>query len=213
MKNLHRDKEIWSRIFIRIIYKIQEILTCLTTCEAKVSSYLWRVKINRGCIFHGRISWWRTPDSIIEIGQDCVFRSGKWSNRVGLNRPCMVSTLRHNAIVSIGDNCGFSGTVIAAADSIRIGSNVLCGANVTITDTDWHHTDSAKRKDELAPAAPIVIEDNVWLCMNVTVLKGVTIGCGSVIAANSVVTESIPDNVIAAGQPAIVIKKLQALQV
>ena len=170
------------------------------------------MKLGRGCIFHGRISWWRTPDSTIEIGQKCRFRSGKWSNRIGLNRPCMVSTLRHKARVSIGEDCGFSGTVIAAAESISIGSNVICGANVTITDTDWHHTDPTKRRDAAAQSAPIVVEDNVWLCMNVTVLKGVTIGCGSVIAANSVVTESIPDRVIAAGQPAKVVRKLAIQQ-
>lgn len=122
----------------------------------------------------------------------------------------MLSTLRNKARVSIGNNCGFSGTVIAAAESISIGSNVICGANVTITDTDWHHVDPTKRRDESTSTAPIVVEDNVWLCMNVTVLKGVTIGFGSVIAANSVVTKSIPDSVIAAGQPAKVVKKLQA---
>lgn len=105
--------------------------------------------------------------------------------------------------------CGFSGTVIAAAESIDIGFNVICGANVTITDTDWHHTESVKRKEIFAPAAPVVIGDNVWLCMNVTVLKGVTIGKGSVIASNSVVTRSIPPGVIAAGQPAKVVKYIE----
>lgn len=204
----YRDKEIWGRIFIRLIYKAHEVLTWLATCEAKALCFLWRVKLDKGCIFHGRISLWRAPDSTIEIGQKCRFRSGKWSNRIGLNRPCMVSTLRHKAHILIGENCGFSGTVIAAAESIRIGSNVICGANVTITDTDWHHADPIKRRDELAPAAPIVVEDNVWLCMNVAVLKGVKIGRGSVIAANSVVAKSIPDNVIAAGQPARVVKSL-----
>ena len=57
----------------------------------------------------------------------------------------MVSTLRPGATLRIGSSCGFSGTVVAAAESIVIGDRVLCGANSTITDTDWHGVDPAER--------------------------------------------------------------------
>ena len=155
MENPFGNKEISKHIFIRFIYKVHLVLTWLTTCEAKALFYLWQVKLDRGCIFHGRISWWRTLDSTIEISQKCRFRSGKWSNRIGLNRSCIVSTLRHKAPVCIGDNCGFSGTVIAV-ESISIGSNVICEANVTITDTDWHHVDPTKRKAWISPCCHMV---------------------------------------------------------
>ena len=56
---------------------------------------------------------------------------------------------------------------------------------------------------------PIIIEDNVWLGINSSVLKGVTIGKNSVIGAGSVVTKNIPANVIAAGNPCRVIKKIE----
>ena len=91
-----------------------------------------------------------------------------------------------------------SGTIVSAAESIEIGSNVFCGANVTITDTDWHDYKTA----------PVKIGSNVWLGMNVVVLKGVTIGDSTIIGANSVVTKNIPENVIAAGQPAKIVKYL-----
>ena len=101
-----------------------------------------------------------------------------------------------------------SGTVISAAGSIEIGSKVICGANVTITDTDWH--DVKRSQNNLGPPqpAPVSIGSNVWLGLNVVVLKGVTIGDNTVIAANSVVTKDLPENVIAAGQPAKIVKYL-----
>jgi len=82
------------------------------------------------------------------------------------------------------------------------GNNVLCGANVTITDFDWHSSRYASE------SRPVIIHDNVWLGLNVTVLKGVEIGGNSIIGANSLVVTSIPANVIAAGNPCKVIKSI-----
>ena len=105
--------------------------------------------------------------------------------------------------------CGFSGTVIAAAESIVIGDRVLCGANVTITDTDWHAINLSERSTPgTAASAPVSIEDDVWIGLGAVVLKGVTIGRGTVVAAGSVVTRSLPEMVIAGGNPARVIGQL-----
>jgi acetyltransferase-like isoleucine patch superfamily enzyme len=100
-----------------------------------------------------------------------------------------------------------SGTIVAAAQSIVIGDDVLCGANVTITDTDWHGIRPDDRR-KAGPSAPVVIENNVWLGLNVVLLKGVTIGENSIVSAGSVVNRSIPPNVIAGGMPAAPIKPL-----
>ena len=59
-----------------------------------------------------------------------------------------------------------------------------------------------------APSAPVVIEESVWLCANVTVLKGVTIGARSVIATGSVVTRDIPPDTLAGGVPAKPLRSL-----
>lgn len=160
-----------------------------------------------GIICHGLPVVIRMVNSSIKIGRNCSFRSDFSSNLVGINRKCIVTTLRKNAEVLIGDNSGFSGTVIAAAGSIRIGCHVLCGANTTITDYDWHGIEQDKR-NKAADPKPVVIEDNVWIGLNCVVLKGVTIGKNTVIGANSVVTKNIPENVIAAGNPCRVIKQL-----
>jgi acetyltransferase-like isoleucine patch superfamily enzyme len=164
------------------------------------------INLGKHCKFYGALFFRRTRGSTIEIGNNCEFRSARWSNEVGLNRGCMLSTLREGAQIKIGSNCGFSGTVIGAAASVQIGDNVMCGGNVTITDTDWHGIEPDKRKMP-GNCAPVIIEDNVWLGLNAIVLKGVTIGKNSVIGAGSVVSKSIPSNVIAAGQPAKVVKK------
>ena len=105
--------------------------------------------------------------------------------------------------IEIGNNCGFSGTVIGSFISVKLGNNVRCGANTLITDSDWHFDDYRAGENK-----EVIIEDNVWLGVNVTVLKGVTIGRNSVIGANSVVTKNIPENTVAAGNPCKIIKKL-----
>lgn len=77
------------------------------------------------------------------------------------------------------------------------------GANVLIMDGDSHQDDPRAGEDN-----PIVIEDNVWIGANVTIMKGVTIGKNSLIGTGSIVTKSIPENVVAAGNPCKVLRPL-----
>lgn len=163
----------------------------------------WRVNIGRCYKFFGLCLIRRVPNSVIEIGSNACFRSAEWANLAGISHKCFLSTLSEGAELVIGDNCGFSGAILSSAVSIRIGDSVVVGANSVITDTDWHPLSVESRNNKGAGLAkPIVIEDNVWLGMNVLVLKGVSIGEGAVVAANSVVVNSIPPNVLVAGVPA-----------
>lgn len=104
---------------------------------------------------------------------------------------------------------------ITAMKSVKIGNNVLMASKIYISDCSHgsyagneqdSHPESIP-KDRIMYAKPVVIEDNVWLGEFVSVLPGVTIGKGSIIGANSVVSKSIPANVIAVGSPAKPIKK------
>lgn len=169
-----------------------------------IYALIWQVEIGKSNRFRGRIIFRKLPNSRIMIGDKCIFNSTKRSNQIGIYSPCMISTIRAGASIEIGDNCGFSGTVIGCAKHIRIGNNVRCGANTLITDSDWHFDDDRTSND-----AEIVIEENVWLGYGVRVLKGVHIGKNSLIGACSVVTKDIPDNVVAAGNPCKVIKNIQ----
>ncbi|MGZ3812155.1 MAG: acyltransferase [Mucilaginibacter sp.] len=189
--------------------RIYNKLQLLATTIGKINylfAYLWKVKIGKNCLFYGRTYFYRSDDNgVIIIGDNCRFRSKRTSNWIGVNKPCMLSTHgKLGAELIIGNNCGLSGTVIGAFKKIHLGNNVMCGANTTITDSDWHPEDVRSG----APA-DVIIEDNVWLGVNSIVLKGVTIGENSVIGANSVVTKSIPANAIAAGNPCKVIKLME----
>ena len=103
-----------------------------------------------------------------------------------------------------------TGGGIIAAHHIRIGNNVAVGANTIICDTDFHPLRPSDRMldPNEGATAPIVIEDNVFIGMQSLILKGVTVGTGSVIGAGSVVTRDVPPGVIAAGNPARVIREL-----
>ena len=112
------------------------------------------------------------------------------------------------------DDATFIGhmTRFSIADKISIGNSVLIGANCMMMDNDGHPHDFKKRRDGVAVKKdkifPVCIEDDVWLGNGVLVLKGVTIGARSIIAARSVVTKSIPADTIAGGNPCKVIRFL-----
>ncbi len=176
---------------------------------AALRAWWWGVELGPDCRFFGQTQFRRLPGSHIRIGRKCEFRSAKWSNLVGINRPCILATLSRKALLEIGEGSGFSGATIGCASTIRIGDRVMCGANVTITDTDWHPLDWRERAAGVpADSEPVSIGDDVWLGMNVMVLKGVEIGRRTVVAAGSIVSRSLPEGVIAAGQPARVVRRL-----
>lgn len=111
--------------------------------------------------------------------------------------------------VKIGDNVH-----IASASKVEIGDNVLMASHIFISDLDHGmYAGENQTSPKVAPdvreihAEPIKIGNNVWLGENVVVLKGVTIGEGCIIGANALVNKNIPDNSIAVGAPAKVIKK------
>jgi len=122
----------------------------------------------------------------------------------------VLATRKPTAQIHIGNNCGFTGTTLVAAEAITIGNRVLVGANSTIADTDFHPLQPAARVQDILNGAhkPIVIEDDVFVGMNCLILKGVTIGTGSVIGAGSVVTRDVPPGVVVAGNPAAIVRKL-----
>jgi len=199
-----------SKLTIFIELKINKLhfkwLKILSVYYSFLSAIICKIKgivLEKNISFYGFSFFYKSAHSIINIGSNCTFRSKTTSNLIGINRPCMISTLTPEAKIIIGKNCGFSGTVIGAFKLIQIGNNVRCGANNLITDSDWHLNDSRS-----GLSMPVIIEDNVWLGEGVKVLKGVKIGENSVIGAGSIVTKTIPANVIAAGNPCRVIRNL-----
>jgi acetyltransferase-like isoleucine patch superfamily enzyme len=181
----------------------------LSTFLGYWNAWSWGVELAHPAAIFGALHFRKYPGSGIRFGPHCTFRSAFRSNLVGINRPCAFSTCAREARIQVGERCGFSGTVIGARVSVILGQGVICGANSLITDFDWHCLDPDDRGNfEKIKFAPVVIEDRVWLGANTTVLKGVKIGENSVIGANSTITASIPRNVIAAGNPAVVLRQI-----
>lgn len=146
----------------------------------------------------------KNPKSI-NLGNGNKFGSG-----------CVLTAWDSNSgkgVIVIGNNCNFGDhNHLTSIDSIIIGDNVLTGRWVTITDNN--HGETNKESLCLSPLSrpltskgPVIIEDNVWIGDKATILSGVHIGRGAVVAANSVVTKDVPPLCVVAGIPAKIIKK------
>ncbi len=117
--------------------------------------------------------------------------------------------------IIFGENCHLGDYVhIAALEKVVIGENCLMASRIFISDLDhgYYSGDvqsppySDPNNRELT-SSPVVIGDNVWIGEGVCILKGVTVGSGSIIGSNAVVTKDIPENSIAVGIPARVVKE------
>lgn len=119
----------------------------------------------------------------------------------------------HTPFLNIGEGCCFGAfNHITCINRIQIGDNLLTGKWVTITDNSHGNSnyetlliDPIKRP--LFSKGPVVIGNDVWIGDKATILSGVTIGDGAVIAANAVVTKDVPAYAVVGGNPARVIKE------
>ena len=104
----------------------------------------------------------------------------------------------------IGQGAANVGLTIMCAKEVIIGNGVRIGRNVSIRDWNGPHViiDHHYRNH-----APVHIENHVWLCSGCTIMPGVTVGEGSVVAANSTVTKDVPPRSLVAGSPARIIKE------
>ncbi len=168
------------------------------------------VRWGRGWKLYGLPLIQRHRRSTINIGDGLNLRSHLRSNPLGPNHAVILSTRRPGAALTIGDDLGMTGGAIVCEQRVTIGNRVTVGANTVVSDTDFHPLDPVTRQKRPidGATAPIVIEDDVFIGMQTLVLKGVRIGAKSIIGAGSVVTDDIPAGVIAAGNPARVIREI-----
>lgn len=121
--------------------------------------------------------------------------------------------------IQIGTFCYFCNVILLCELELRIGNYVVAGWNTTLADSDFHPISPAARiQDAIAcsplgrgrprpalPALPVIIEDDVWIGPNVTILKGVRIGAGAFIEPGSLVTQEIPSGARVLGNPARIV--------
>jgi acetyltransferase-like isoleucine patch superfamily enzyme len=152
----------------------------------------WNVKIFGGPIDIGCYTH-------VACGTDSNIRLVIWGQKEG------------SGAIRIGDYCLVSpGVRISSAVAIDIGNNCMLANGVYVTDADWHGI--YDRLDTIGQAAPVVLKENVWIGDSAIICKGVTVGENSIVGAGSIVTSDIPDNCVAAGNPARVVKQLDPMQ-
>jgi len=201
--------------FIRVIYKIIKV------AALKIDYIIsWVITFNKfvlnGVEFQANFISRGVPVINVNlkgkftIGKNFLFYSGKYHNMIGRQQPCFF-IVGSDAELIIGDNVGISCTALICYNKIVIGNDVKIGGNVSIYDTDFHSLNSGERNaiPEVRTnieTKPVYINDGVFIGANTTILKGVTIGCNSIVGACSVVTKNVPPSEIWAGNPAKFIK-------
>lgn len=184
---------------------------------------------------HVENDWWTQPiPASVEFGEGFYCESAQIFRYLRSQKPGAVVIGKHvscyagcsfaigkNGRCAVGDFTLLNGALIMAEEKIDIGAYCLISWGVGIADSDFHPLEPAQRlidAQALAPffkdrpprprltTAPVKICDNVWIGMNAVILKGLTIGENSVVAAGAVVTKSVPANTIVAGNPAVVVK-------
>jgi len=145
--------------------------------------------------------------SSIAIGHHFTACSDSKYNSIGVTQKVMIRTVTHGAKIQIGHHVGMSGCTIASSKNIQIGNHVLLGSGCLIVDYDAHPIDPIDRVNGVprAPGCSVIIEDDVWIGGRAIILKGVTIGKGSVIGAGAVIAKNIPPYSIAVGNPAKIV--------
>ncbi|HWX45107.1 MAG TPA: acyltransferase [Solirubrobacteraceae bacterium] len=123
---------------------------------------------------------------------------------------CHLEVSKPGAAIEIGDGAQINNDVFIKSEGpgVRIGAHALLGSGVTIYDSDFHDLHPHRRRGGQPRMGAVELGENVFVGDGVTILKGVSVGADSVIGAGSVVTASIPPGVIAAGNPARVIRAL-----
>lgn len=137
--------------------------------------------------------------------------NGVKGNPIGYYERCTFFVDR-GATLCIGDNVGISQAALVAIADITIGDNVKIGGGVQVFSSDFHSLDSRVRASDEdmqnRKSAPVRIGNGVFIGARSIILKGVVIGDNSIIGAGSVVTKSVPENEIWAGNPARFIRKI-----
>jgi acetyltransferase-like isoleucine patch superfamily enzyme len=145
----------------------------------------------------------------INIGDHVYLRSNKHGYHAGMPFHTTLFTDAKDALISIGEGCRLNGAYIHAKKSISIGKNCVVASGVNILDSNGHELCSINRAIGRDEPVSISIGENVWLGLNVVILKGTIIGNNCVVGANSVVKGDFPDNSLVMGNPAKIVKSLK----
>jgi acetyltransferase-like isoleucine patch superfamily enzyme len=160
--------------------------------------------INKGTFYLGLVP----ISAFLNTKKPCVLQMGENSKLIingTVNAgPGTFISISNNASIEFGDNVYInSDSKLISYSSIKIGADSEIAWEVEICDMDFHRM----VRDDFEISKPIEIGSRVWIGSRVSILKGVKIGSGAVIATGAVVTRDVPENSLAAGVPARIIKE------
>jgi acetyltransferase-like isoleucine patch superfamily enzyme len=205
-----RDRGIGYLLRVVLDTGHERVVTALSTAVFRLSCLWHGVRCGSSPEVYGRVLI-RSPRGTITIGNRVQFISSVWrSSAAGVSHPVRLRTFAPSARIIFGDGSGMSGgSVTARSRTIRIGKNTLIGPDCLFVDSDFHVPWPPEARGNYSGTdydGDITVGDNVWFGARCMVLKGVTIGDNAVIGAGGVVVHDIPANVLAAGNPARVIR-------
>lgn len=198
---IHR---ICSQLFVKIINSVD-----WRWGRFKMKAY--GISFGKNLIVQGDLYLKKGINSKAEIGDNCFFKSGRGLNPLSRNIKTSIQ-IEDGALLKIGNHCGFSSVCLWAHQSIVIGNYVNIGADSILLDSDAHSLSYIDRRNvdldfKNKANKPIIIDDDVLIGTRCIILKGVHIGSRSIIGSGSIVVNDIPEDCIAAGNPARVIRR------
>ncbi len=168
---------------------------------------LYKIKYKKNVKFNG-LTLILTKSGSLKFGKKIIINSSSYSNLLGISNRTHLITRGSGEIV-IGNNVGISGSQIYSIEKITISDNCLIGTECKIVDNDFHPIEAEGRlKNKNVIGKEVFIGNNVFIGMRSIILKGTFIGENSVVGAGAVVKGVFPSNVIIAGNPAKIIKKV-----
>lgn len=201
--NILKNGDIKFFIYEKISIKLG-VISILYNCLL----YSERFKIGKKYKVWGSIRVLIDGDGTIQIGDNFHAVSSRKRSYLSIFSTCNFTSV-HGGKIIIGNHVGLNGTIIASKSSITIGAETMIGPNTYILDHDGHSLSiQVDRWTSRGLSSPIIIGKNCWIGLNCIILKGVSIGDNTVVAAGSVVVKSCEPNSLYAGNPAKKIKDL-----
>ena len=200
-------------LFLHALLQLRmQLMRLSSTAIFWIKCHILGIACGRGAKIWGRIFIARFPGSEISIGKNVRVVSHPDRYAFNIFPQSKIRTYSPSAKVIIGDDVGFNSiSIFARSQVIRIGDKTMIGGNCQIMDSDghplwppdgrWHYSGTEHDR-------PVMIGSNVFIGLNVIILKGAQIGDNCVIGAGSVVSGQIPACTLASGMPARVLRRL-----
>ncbi len=197
-------------LYIKVLRRLKNIL-----CMMLIRIFIFPSKIKYRILSANKINGnFSAYSPILSLGNGVITLNGAnlgvWRSPYYFGSYIYLDARSKDSKIYIGKNVWINNNAFICADktSITIKDNCLVGTNFSCIDSDFHGLGANERLSSDYKCKPVVIERNVFIGGNVSILKGVTIGENTVVANGSVVTKSFPANVIIGGNPAKIIREL-----